>query len=133
MAWVLFFDGDCGFCNKSIQRVHRIDTHQRVDFAPLQGELSRSLGLEKYASLNGTIVLLDEESGAKFFKFEAVSQLGKILGGVYRLLGFLLRLFPLFLTNRLYDLIARHRYLLVGKTAGSCGFPDENFRKRMRH
>ena len=132
MTWVLFFDGDCGFCSKSVRKVHGLDKAGVIDFAPLQGELSAEKGFTKHAAKDGgTMVLLREEDGRVFMKGDAWVELGKALGGVWGVMAGCFGVFPRGFRNFIYDLVAKNRYLLAGK-GDSCGMPEESLRKRMR-
>ena len=132
MAWVLFFDGDCGFCSKSVRRVYALDKEGMVDFAPLQGELAREMGLAGFADKKGgTMVMLRESDGEKFYKGDAWIVLGKALGGVWALLARIFGMFPKAVRDWGYDLVAKNRYLIAGKNE-SCGMPDAGLRERMR-
>jgi predicted DCC family thiol-disulfide oxidoreductase YuxK len=132
MRWVLFFDGDCGFCNKSVQRVYALDTRGLIDFAPLQGDLAAKLGLAKYAEkTGGTMVLIRESDGKRFLKSDAWSELGKAMGGFWKFPAALVGLIPHAIRDRIYDFIATNRYRLA-QIGGTCGLPDEGLRKRMR-
>ena len=132
MAWVLFFDGDCGFCSKSVRRVYALDKKGVIDFAPLQGELAREMDLSKFADKEGgTMVMLRDGDGEKFYKGDAWVVLGKALGGVWAVLARVFGLFPKTARDWGYDLVAKNRYLIAGKNE-SCGMPEEGLRGRMR-
>lgn len=132
MRLVLFFDGDCGFCTKSVRRVYRLDEKGAVEFAPLQGKLAGELGLTKFADkAGGTMVIIRESDGRRFFKGDAWIELGKTLGGIWAVLAAVFSVFPKAARDWGYDLVARNRYLLAGK-GNACGMPDEGLRKRMR-
>ena len=76
MGWVLFFDGDCGFCSKSVQRVARFDSRGRVAFAALQGKLAREMDFTQYASkVGGSMVLLREADGKILLRSDAAIEL----------------------------------------------------------
>ncbi len=131
MTWVLFFDGDCGFCSGSVRRVARCDRRGRVFFAPLQGELARRMGLSRHAAaVGGTMVLLRESDGALFTRSAAMLELASALGGPWRLLR-IGKLLPESLRDALYDMIADHRHLLPGKSH-ACGLPDAALMARLR-
>jgi predicted DCC family thiol-disulfide oxidoreductase YuxK len=129
VSLVLFFDGDCGFCTRSVRFVYEYDEKGLIDFAPLQGELAGKFSLKGYSEKGGgSMVILREEDGEIFTKGEALIELGKVLGGVFRVLAVVFSFFPKGLRNRLYDLVAKNRY----KLSGACELPDEGLRKRMR-
>ncbi|HSP41470.1 MAG TPA: DCC1-like thiol-disulfide oxidoreductase family protein [Luteolibacter sp.] len=131
MKWVLFFDGDCAFCSASVRRVNRLDQRGRVDFAPLQGELARKLGLETHAAgSGGTMVLLREDDGNLFFRSDALIELGAAVGGIARALA-LLAILPKAWRDALYQFMADRRHRLR-RISGTCAMPDERLRARLR-
>jgi predicted DCC family thiol-disulfide oxidoreductase YuxK len=131
MKWVLFFDGECAFCSASVRRVNRLDKRGRVDFAPLQGELARQLGLEKHAAgSGGTMVLLREEDERLFFRSDALIELASAIGGIARALA-LLAILPKSWRDALYQFVADRRHRLLGKSS-ACAMPDERLRARLR-
>ncbi|MFZ9937225.1 MAG: thiol-disulfide oxidoreductase DCC family protein [Luteolibacter sp.] len=131
MQWVLFFDGDCAFCSASVRGVCRLDKRGRVDFAPLQGELARKIGLEKHAAASGgTMVLLREDDGQRFFRSDALIELASAIGGIARVLA-LLALVPKPWRDALYQFLADRRHRLR-RASGTCKMPDERLRARLR-
>ncbi len=132
MALVLFFDGDCGFCSKSVRRVYQLDPGGAIEFALLQGVLAGKLGLRKYAEKGGgSMVLLRESDGVMFTKGDAWIELGGALGGIWAALASAFSLFPRQARDWAYDLVAKNRYRLAGK-GNHCAMPEEGLRKRMR-
>lgn len=129
---MLFFDGDCGFCSKSVRRVYQLDPGGDIEFAPLQGVLAGKLGLRKYAEKDGgSMVILRESDGVMFTKGDAWITLGESLGGIWAALATAFSLFPKHSRDWFYDLVAKNRYRLAGK-GNACALPDEGLRKRMR-
>ncbi len=132
MALVLFFDGDCGFCSKSVRRVYQFDKAGTFEFAPLQGVLAAQLDLLKFAEKDGgSMVILRESDGVMFIKGDAWILLGKTLGGIWAALAHVFSVLPKNFRDWVYDLISNHRYLIAGK-GDHCALPDEGLRKRMR-
>jgi predicted DCC family thiol-disulfide oxidoreductase YuxK len=132
VSLVMFFDGECGFCQKSVRFVYEFDERGLIEFAPLQGHFATELGLLSYAEKGGgSLVVLREQDGEVFTKSDALVELGKALGGVFYLLAMMLSGLPKRFRNGAYDLVARNRYRLAGK-AVACGLPNENLMKRMR-
>ena len=131
MSWVLFFDGDCAFCSKSVRQVVRFDRQQRVYFAPLQGKLSAEKGFTRYAAeSDGTMVLLRESDGKVFIRSDALIELARALGGAWRLFT-TARFIPKPLRDSVYRWVADHRYLFIGKS-DACSLPDPELLKRLR-
>lgn len=131
MGWLLFFDGDCGFCSKSVRWVARHDPRGRVNFAPLQGALAAELGLGRFAEVaDGSMVVVRESDGRKFFRSDALIELAGALGGGWRLFR-IARVIPGFLRDGVYRWVARNRHRLAG-TSVACGLPDPELLKRLR-
>lgn len=130
MGWVLFFDGECGFCSVSVRRVARLDRRGVVSFAPLQGELAAEHGFARYAEGGGTMVLLRESDGRVFLRSDAVLELCRALGGPWRLL-LIGRLVPRPLRDAAYRWIASRRRGFGGRTP-SCDLPDPDLAKRLK-
>ncbi len=131
MGWILFFDGECAFCSKSVRRVFRFDCRGNVTFAPLQGELSREMGFSHHAAKDGgTMVLLRESDGEAFTHSDAWSELANALGGWWRIFT-VARLIPKVLRDAAYRWVAANRYRLMGKS-DTCEMPDPELAKRLR-
>jgi predicted DCC family thiol-disulfide oxidoreductase YuxK len=132
MGWILFFDGDCGFCSRSVRIVARLDRRERVTFAPLQGELARNKGFSHHAAKHGgTMVLLRESDGKAFTHSDAWIELCHALGGWWRILT-VAKILPRPLRDGFYRLVAANRYRIPGK-ADSCQLPDPEVLKRLRN
>lgn len=131
MTWVLFFDGDCAFCSKSVRQVLRFDTQKRVSFAPLQGKLAAELGFTRHAAeSDGTMVLLRESDNQVFTRSDALIELARALGGGWRVFT-LARFIPKPLRDMVYRWVADHRYLFLGRS-DACSLPDPELLKRLR-
>jgi predicted DCC family thiol-disulfide oxidoreductase YuxK len=132
VKWVVFYDGACGFCTRSVRWVYKLDERECVDFSPLQGELAKDLGLLGYDDQDGgSMVLYREQDGAKFFRGDALIELGKVLGGVWKLTAWVFSLFPRSWRDGAYIWMARNRYRF-SRGIRSCELPEEGLRKRMR-
>lgn len=112
--------------------VYALNRNGDVDFAPLQGELAKEMGLTKFADkAGGSMVMLRETDGEKFFKGDAWIELGKILGGFWALLAGIFGFFPKGFRDWIYDFVAERRYLIAGKN-NACAMPEDGLRARMR-
>jgi predicted DCC family thiol-disulfide oxidoreductase YuxK len=131
MSWVLFFDGDCAFCSASVRQAVRFDKHERLSFAPLQGNLAAEMGFSKYAAeAGGTMVLLRESDSRVFIRSAALIELARVLGGWWRLCTVAWWI-PRPLRDWVYDWVANNRYRFMGKST-SCSLPDAALSKRLR-
>lgn len=132
MTWILFFDGECGFCSKMVRWVAKREPAGNISFAPLQGELARRHDLTRYAKEGGgSMVLLRESDGKVLIRSAAALQVGKLLDGPWSHLARVGSLAPAFLRDFIYRLIAKHRTKLSAPT-NACELPDERLKQRMR-
>ena len=130
---LILYDGVCGLCNRLNRFVLLRDTRAVFDFASLQSSAGRSV-LQRFGrdteNLTTFYVVVNyrSESPALLSKALAVSFVLRTLdaGGVWLRV---LRLFPNALLDLGYDLIARNRYRVFGKSE-SCLMPSAEFRKR---
>lgn len=125
---VLLFDGVCNLCTGAVQFVIEHDRHERIRFASLQSGLGAvvrdRLGLP--SDELDTVVLV--EDGGAYTKSAAAIRVCELLGGPYRLatVGWLL---PRRVRDRLYDVVAEHRYGWFGRT-DQCMVPTPELRAR---
>ena len=124
-ADVILFDGVCGVCNRFNRLVIDRDPGGRFAFAPLQGELAREL-LAPHGrtpdELNTLFVLVREGGGERLLeRSDASLHVLARLAGPLRWLG-CLRVLPRGLRDFGYNLFARHRYRLLGRSE-ACPLP----------
>ena len=131
MQWIVFFDGQCGLCSRSVRFLAHADQHDRLLFAPLQGELAKQHQLEQYASAtDGSMVLIRSSDGQKFFRSDSVLELCRALRGIF-LLGLCAKILPHRLRDAMYRLIAKNRIKWFGH-ADTCSLPDARLQKKLR-
>lgn len=130
MKWIVFFDGECGLCSRSVRFLASADRHQRLQFAPLQGETAAKLKLSEFASVeSGSMVVRRESDGVTLLRSDAVLELSRALGGFWRC-GVIFRLLPRPLREAVYRFIARNRIRWFGH-ADACALPDPQLLARL--
>ena len=111
---VILFDGDCNLCARSVKFIERHDSGNV--FRPVA--LKSAEGRRYAETLN---LKVDDPHSVILFDGKMVSQKSKagiqILESMKstRRAGRMIGLMPRWLTDLVYDLVARHRYLLFGK------------------
>ena len=119
---IILFDGVCNLCNSSVQFVIKRDTKDIFRFVPLQSELGEQIlnhiGINREQTDS---IVLYEPGKAYFYKAEAALKIINEFGGLYYLLN-ILQIFPKFISNAVYDYIAKNRYRWYGKQE-SCMMP----------
>jgi predicted DCC family thiol-disulfide oxidoreductase YuxK len=124
---LLFFDGVCGLCNRTVDFLLSRDNKKRLNFASLQGETARRLLSREDVTDPDTILL--KTPAAVLRRSAAVVRVLWLLGGRWWLLGTLLWLIPLPLRDLGYRWVAASRYRLFGKKE-SCRVPTPEERSR---
>ena len=123
---VIFFDGYCGLCNGFVDFMMRVDKKSLFKFSPLQSDLAKShLSPEDVADLKSLVVLID---GNTYRTAPGVIKALTELGGLWKALG-MLRIFPDWFLNFWYDLVAKNRYRIFGKS-DTCRLPTPEEKTR---
>jgi predicted DCC family thiol-disulfide oxidoreductase YuxK len=126
---VLYYDGECGLCERAVQFTLEYDIAQKVSFLPLQNRLTEKRLPPEFQSVRQSLESVIYQRGNVFsIKSKAILLLLHDLGGLWRILS-ILRFIPENITNRGYDLIARHRLRFFGK-ADLCELPAPEYRAR---
>ena len=112
---IILFDGVCNLCDATVQFIIKRDKKDVFRFVALQSELGQEIinyiGLD--TSKTDSIILY-EPGHAYYYKAEAAIRIAKALGGIAGLLG-IFSVLPNWLSNKVYDYIARNRYKWYGK------------------
>ena len=124
---IILFDGVCNLCGNSVSLLIKYDKNNIFRFAAMQTKAGENI-IQEYHILNDrkSIILIKERT--VFYKSDAIIEIAKQITGWPSILkyGFL---FPKFLRDGIYDLIAKNRYFLFGKKE-SCSIPSEKDSKR---
>jgi len=124
---LILFDGVCVFCSRWVRFVIDHDPQGRFRFLPIQSEAGRALalrhGIDPEAAQTNAVVL----NGRIFFKSDAALT---VLGALPRTRALaMLKAAPRLLRDPAYDLIARNRYAIFGRT-DACMVPSVEDRAR---
>ena len=117
---VIFYDGECGLCDRFVQFVLRHDRLQEFRFAPLQGETFQPYRAQRGRRGENTVVLADE-AGLHLRSDAALRVLGR-LGFPWSVVGRAGRLVPRWARDLGYRLVARVRLRLFGQV-NACLLP----------
>lgn len=123
---IVFYDGLCGLCNRSVQWILKHDKKNKFHFATLQGDIAaKYLSDAQRKKLDSLVVISRnrtfKESGAFF---EIVANLG---GWPSYFLVF--SWLPSDFTDKIYRYVAIRRYDWYGKL-DACPLPDPAVRDR---
>ncbi len=124
---LILFDGVCVFCSRWVRFVIDRDPERRFRFVPIQSDAGRALaalyGIDPAAPQTNAVVW----GGRIYFKSDAALT---VLGQLRETRGLaVLKHAPPWLRDPAYDLIARNRYRIFGRT-DVCMVPAEEDRDR---
>jgi predicted DCC family thiol-disulfide oxidoreductase YuxK len=125
---IILFDGVCNFCNSSINFIIDHDPDKHFKFAPLQSDLGQSIlkQFNKNTDDFDSVILLKDNR--LYQKSDAAVEITKHLSGAWKYLSFF-GILPTFFLNFFYDIIAKNRYKIFGKT-DTCRMPTAELKER---
>jgi predicted DCC family thiol-disulfide oxidoreductase YuxK len=125
---LILFDGVCNFCNSSINFIIDHDPERHFKFAPLQSEIGQSVLTQFNKNTNDfdSVILLKDNK--LYQKSEAAIEIAKHLLGAWKYLS-ILGILPTFFLDFFYNIIAKNRYKIFGKTE-TCRMPTLELRER---
>ena len=125
---IILFDGVCNFCNYWVNFIIDRDIKNQFKFASLQSKKGIEL-LEKFNLPKDdfdSFILISNKRVLK--KSQAAFEIARHISGCLRLFV-PIKILPTFLTDFVYDIIAKNRYKLFGKKE-ACRIPTLEERNR---
>lgn len=116
---VLFFDGVCNLCNRTVDFLIRRDKKHVLRFAPLQGSSAQRMLKADLIEALPSVVFLDKDG--VYQRSTAVLRAVAKLGGLWPAAKVLL-IIPRPVRDAVYNWIARNRYKWFGKR-DTCRLP----------
>ena len=119
---IIFYDGLCAMCNRFIRLLIKLDKKEKFLLAPLQGKNGEILKEEFSKELQGidSVIFYNKKV---FTKSSAVINILNELGGAYKL-AYIFIIIPTFISDSIYDYIARNRFQWFGKL-DKCPMPEK--------
>ncbi len=126
---IIFFDGECGFCDTAVRQIMQIDRKRHLRFAPLQGETANRRLSEELRNPENlkTLVYLDV-SQKVWTKSEATIEILKRVGGFWKVAA-LAKILPVGFRDWFYDRVAERRRSIIDKA--NCPLPTADQRARI--
>ncbi len=124
--YIILFDGYCNLCSGFVRWLIRQDKSARFQFLTLQSDeavqLMKISESENRPQNDPNSVILYHDGFIRE-RSEAVLEIFKILGGIWRLM-LPFKYLPLAWRDKLYNFVARNRYLWFGRR-NQCMIPDK--------
>jgi len=125
---IILYDGVCIFCSHWVRFVAKRDVAKRFRFTPIQSDygsrLARHFGIDPNDPDTNAVI----HGGVAYFKSDgALTVLSLLPGLTWTRMLFVA---PTPLRNPVYDLIAKNRYRIFGRS-DACMVPDASLRERV--
>lgn len=119
---IIFYDGLCAMCNRFIRILITLDKKEKLLLAPLQGKNGKILQKKFSKELKGidSVIFYNKKV---YTKSSAVINILSELGGTYKL-AYIFNIIPSFISDSIYDYIARNRFQWFGKL-DKCPMPEK--------
>ncbi len=119
---IILFDGVCNLCNNLVSFLIKYDKNKIFTFTATQTNAGKNI-ISQYSLLHegASVVFIKDEN--VFYKSDAIIEISKQINGWPHIFkyGFL---FPKFLRDGIYNVIAKNRYYLFGRKE-TCKLPSE--------
>ena len=124
---IVFFDGVCVLCNRSVNFLIKRDNKKLLKFASLQPETAKQIFSHSDDQQDDESVIFYSD-GNIYKKSAASIKIAKYLKFPWNTLK-ILQIIPVSLRDIIYDYVARKRYKWFGKT-NQCLIPPEDLKDR---
>tara|TARA_B100000965_G_C19600062_1_gene762075 strand:- start:4965 stop:5366 length:402 start_codon:yes stop_codon:yes gene_type:complete len=120
---IIFYDGFCNLCNGFVKTIINLDKKNIFLFAPLNGNHAKNLlkDINLDSKKLDSVILYENKKIS--FKSKAIIEILLSLKGFFYLFWFA-KIIPSFLSNIVYNFIAKNRYFWFGKQK-NCIVPDK--------
>lgn len=125
---IILFDGVCNLCNGSINFVIRHDRRGHFRFAPLQSDAAATLAATHQIDIHQMASFILVQNGKAYTKSTAALRVARQLPFPWKLL-YAGIIFPRFIRDGVYNIIARNRYRWFGRK-DSCMVPTPEIKER---
>lgn len=123
---IVLYDGDCGFCNKTVSYVLKYDKSESIHFAAIQSDFTAALFKKNKWPSPDLSTFYFIEKGVLSKKSTAALHLAKYFKMPQRLLRVFF-IVPALIRNAIYDFIAKRRQRI---SKGFCVMPEEKQKSR---
>lgn len=118
--YILFFDGECVMCNGIVKWMVEHDPDRNFHFASLQGETAAEMRAEREDFPEGLDTFVFYDDGEIRLRSRAAFWAARLMRAPWRWARFL-RVVPRFISDAVYNFIAKRRIQWFGSTE-SCWF-----------
>lgn len=120
---IVFYDGECVLCNRTVSFLIKADRYQKIKFAPLGGSTAKILNINSAADGDSSVVYYNK--GLIYYRSTAILNIIQQLPFPWQSL-FIFRIVPTFIRDYVYNIIGKNRYKWFGKIASCSLYETKN-------
>ena len=129
---LVLFDGECGFCDKTVQWLLDKDDHEELYFAPLQGDMAKEMlpQFDLPPGLDSIVYVRHSPARVEAFIYsDAIGEILRVLPKRWSWMR-IAWLVPRSIRDAIYRAFAARRIQWFGKV-DACRLPDERQSRRL--
>lgn len=123
---IVFYDGDCGFCNKSVQFILKHEKRKEIYFSAIQSEFAKQFFKENNVPKPDLSTFYFYTNFLLFSKSNAAFAILRLMKFPYTLLQ-IFRIIPVCQRDQIYDYVAKRRHRIM---SGFCVVPTVEQKER---
>jgi predicted DCC family thiol-disulfide oxidoreductase YuxK len=123
---IVFYDGECVLCNRTVSFLIKADRDQKLKFAPLEGLTAKTLNINGSADREPSVVFYN--NSRLYYRSTAIMNIIQELPFPWHLL-LVFRIVPTSIRDYFYKIIGKNRYRWFGKNA-FCIMYDSKYKGR---
>jgi predicted DCC family thiol-disulfide oxidoreductase YuxK len=127
---IVFFDGECNFCNFWVKQVLKNERESNIYFSSLNSSFSKKTLNQLKVDLKNTDSIIVLYQGKIHTKSDAITLILKQLKLPFPFFATITSVLPSFFTDFFYDIIAKYRLKVFGKSE-SCDYSLFHEKNRM--
>lgn len=125
---VVFYDGVCNFCNSSVNFIIRHERNDELKFAALQSDIAQEFLTQRELKSMDFDSIIYTDGDTLYLKSSAAFEIAGFLNAPWYYIR-IFKFLPKFITDFFYDLIAKNRYKIFGRS-DACIIPSQEIRNR---
>ena len=112
---MILFDGLCPICNSCVRFITKINHNKTIVFCSMESNSgSKIINNLNLSNISDSIIVIDKDN--YYINGKAIKRIVDKFTGIYSIYK-LVKLFPTFLIDFIYQIIAKNRYLIFNKYA----------------
>ena len=125
---IVFYDGVCNFCNSSVKFIIKKERNDELKFAALQSDFAQKFLTQHDFKFIDFDSIIYSVGGKLYVKSRAAFEIAVFLKAPWYFVR-IFKFLPEFITDFFYDLIAKNRYKIFGRS-DTCIIPSPEIRSR---